>query len=82
VADDDGFDREPQDGPEADDEYDGYDEDDPDDEDAIEFVYDATLAPDDEAMAELLDRGEMEDRKGGHCLIGSGRPHSGRSTTA
>jgi uncharacterized repeat protein (TIGR03843 family) len=31
-----------------------------DDEGGIEFVYDATLAPDDPAMAELLERGEMQ----------------------
>lgn len=37
---------------------DGVDED--DDEGGIEFVYDATLAPDDPAMGELLERGEME----------------------
>ncbi len=30
------------------------------DDDGIEFTYDATLAPDDPAMAELLERGEME----------------------
>jgi uncharacterized repeat protein (TIGR03843 family) len=42
-----------------DDEADWVDED-GDDEGGIEFVYDATLAPDDPAMAELLERGEME----------------------
>jgi uncharacterized repeat protein (TIGR03843 family) len=31
-----------------------------DDEGGIEFVYDATLTPDDPAMAELLERGEMQ----------------------
>ena len=36
------------------------DEPDVDDEGTIQFVYDATLAPDDPGMAELLDRGEME----------------------
>lgn len=36
------------------------DDDEDDDEDGIEFVYDATLAPDDPAMGELLERGEME----------------------
>jgi uncharacterized repeat protein (TIGR03843 family) len=35
-------------------------DDDEDDEGGIEFVYDATLAPDDPAMAELLERGEMQ----------------------
>ncbi len=41
---------------------DSYDDEDEDDEEtgSIEFVYDATLAPDDPAMAELLERGEME----------------------
>lgn len=36
------------------------DDDEDDDEGGIEFVYDATLAPDDPAMAELLERGEMQ----------------------
>jgi uncharacterized repeat protein (TIGR03843 family) len=35
-----------------------FDED--DDEDGIEFTYDATIPPDDPAMVELLERGEME----------------------
>lgn len=61
MPDDDGFDREPQDGLEESDRYEDWpDDDEPDDEGTIEFVYDATLAPDDEGMAELLDRGEME----------------------
>jgi hypothetical protein len=39
---------------------DGTDPDEEDDEDAVEFTYDATLAPDDPGMAELLERGAME----------------------
>lgn len=39
---------------------DRVDEDEDDDEGGIEFVYDATLAPDEPAMAELLERGEMQ----------------------
>lgn len=39
---------------------DWVDEDEDDDEGGIEFVYDATLAPDEPAMAELLERGEMQ----------------------
>lgn len=44
------------------DDVDEFDEDDdePDDEEGVEFVYDATLVPDDAGMAELLERGEME----------------------
>ena len=38
---------------------DAIDEDDEDDG-SLEFTYDATLAPDDPGMAELLERGEME----------------------
>jgi uncharacterized repeat protein (TIGR03843 family) len=42
--------------------YQADDDDDDDDDEtgSIEFVYDATLAPDDPAMAELLERGQME----------------------
>lgn len=40
---------------------DELDEDDDDfDDDGVEFTYDATLAPDDAGMPELLERGEME----------------------
>lgn len=40
--------------------HDDEDVDELDDEDGLEFTYDATLAPDDSGMAELLERGEME----------------------
>jgi uncharacterized repeat protein (TIGR03843 family) len=42
------------------DEIDDDEADDEDEDDGIEFVYDATLAPDHPGMAELLERGEME----------------------
>jgi uncharacterized repeat protein (TIGR03843 family) len=50
---------EPDEFDEFDDTYE-FDEDDDEDDAGVEFVYDATLAPDDAGMAELLERGEME----------------------
>jgi uncharacterized repeat protein (TIGR03843 family) len=58
VLDEDGFNREPED--DLDDEAFDDELDDEPDEGGIEFTYDATLAPDDPGMAELLERGEME----------------------
>ncbi len=57
MLDEDGFDREPED--DLDDEAFDDGGDDPG-EGGIEFTYDATLAPDDPGMAELLERGEMD----------------------
>lgn len=46
---------------EPDDEFDDSEFDDSDDDEGgIEFTYDATIPPDDPAMVELLERGEME----------------------
>ena len=58
MLDEDGFNREPED--DLDDEAFDDELDDEPDEGGIEFTYDATLAPDDPGMAELLERGEME----------------------